>query len=423
MHPREGEAYPHAAWRTRLMAGNAFLRSGADKVFDGFVRAVGAALDVPMAMLAFEHADQWHVRAALGPMPELFARESSPCTVVAQTGVTFAITDLAADHRFRAAETNGQPTRFRGYAGVPVVLRGGRILGCLSAIDAVPRRFDDAERAVLEAMGSALAANIEHRLGLPCIAWAKASFLAGALEHTDDAVRIFRLDDGRIVDVTYQNRAALAGPGASTAELTEALGEVGGDVLRSGAREGSIVEMRARRFQIMGEDYAVTVERDITQHERLEQAFDDAAILARLVAERYASLATLSAIDAQRSDRRITQMLEFVLRESRMGTAVLAIRSGAERRVWEAHGEAALRVTIPSRFVEDALTTGASVRLAPSSDAASDARFSSESLVASDSHAVAICLGRAQTPNRDTAAPMDAGFLHLFMTIAAGNDV
>jgi hypothetical protein len=416
-----GEAHPHVAWRSRLMAGNAFLRSGADQIFDGFVRAVGAALGVPMAMLAFEHEDEWRVRAAIGPIPKRFARQASPCTIVAETGVAFAIGDLAGDHRFHAAGTDAARPMFRGYAGVPVALRGGRILGCLSAIDAVPRIFSDDECAVLEALGSALAANIERRLGLPSIAGAKASFLAGALEHTDDAVRIFRLDDDCIVDVTYQNRAALAGPGASTVELAEALGEAGGDILRAGARDGAIVEMRARRFQIMGEDYAVTVERDVTQHGRLEQAFDDAAVLARLVAERYASLATLSAIDAPRSDRRIHQMLEFVLRELRMGTAVFAIRSGSERRVWEAHGEAALRIAIPSRFIDAALTTGASVRLAPSSDAPSAARFSSESLLASESRVIAICLGRAHTPRRDMTVPMDVDFLRMFLTIAAGD--
>ena len=127
-------------------------------------------------------------------------------------------------------------------------------------------------------------------------------------------------------------------------ELAEALGEAGGDILRRGARDGSIVAMRARRFEIMGEEYAVTVARDVTQHERLEQAFDDAAVTARLVADRYAGLALLAAIDAPRSERRIHQLLEFALRELRMGTAVLAIRSGGERQVWEAHGEAALRV-------------------------------------------------------------------------------
>jgi hypothetical protein len=115
-------------------------------------------------------------------------------------------------------------------------------------------------------------------------------------------------------------------------------------------------------------------------------------------------------------------MLEFVLRELRMGTVIFTIRSGGERRVWEAHGEAALRVTIPSAFVDAALATGASIRLAPSDDAASEARFWSESLVASESHAVAICLGRAQTPPRDAAVAIDPGFLHLFMTIAAGDE-
>jgi hypothetical protein len=404
------------------MASNPFLRSGADPVFDGFVRAVGAALNVPMAMLAFEHGDEWLVRAAVGPMPERFARPLSPCTVVAETGVYFAVDDLASDRRFRSAVAGTRRAPCRGYAGVPVALRGGRILGCLSAFDTVPRVFRDEERALLEGLGSALAANIERRVGLPSIVGAKATVLASALEHTDDAVRIFRLDDGCIVDVTYQNRAALAAPGASMGELAEALGEAGGDILRRGARDGSIVAMRARRFEIMGEDYAVTVERDVTQHERLEQAFDDAAVLARLVADRYAGLALLAAIDAPRSERRIHQMLEFVLRELRMGTVIFTIRSGGERRVWEAHGEAALRVTIPSAFVDAALATGASIRLAPSDDAASEARFWSESLVASESHAVAICLGRAQTPPRDAAVAIDPGFLHLFMTIAAGDE-
>ena len=35
-----------------------------------------------------------------------------------------------------------------------------------------------------------------------------------------------------------------------------------------------------REREIMDEAYAVTVERDVTQHERVEQAFDDAVIAA-----------------------------------------------------------------------------------------------------------------------------------------------
>ena len=418
-----GDATAAAPWRTRMMEDNEFLTTGSDIVFDGFVRAVGAALSVPMAMIAFEQDDHWLVRASVGPVPERLSRLQSPCTVVVETGDYLAVRDIAADRRFESLESGPRHAPFRGYAGVPIALRGGRILGCLAAMDGVPRVFNEGERTLLEALGAAVAASIERRLGLPTIVRTKALLLSNALEHTDDAVRVFRLEDGCIVDVTYQNRAALAAPSVSMVELAEALDDEDGEVFRAGAHDGSLVEMQARRFEILDQTYAVTIERDVTQHERVEQAYDEAAIAARLQADRYADLAMLAAVDAPFSERRIRLVLDFLLREFRMGTAAFAIRSDGRQRLWEAQGNAALQAPIPREFIDAALAVRTSVRHVQLGEPATAARFSGESLVGSGSYSVAICLGRAHAPARDAAAPLDGEILRRCMLIAAGDAI
>lgn len=403
----------------RLTRGNAFLTTDSDAFFDGVMRAAGAALGVPMAAVAFEQDDDWLVRASLGGMPDRLAREGSPFTVVAETGDYFAVSDLVGDERFRSFRNSVSDGPARGYAGIPIALRGGRVMGCLAVIDRAPRVFSEDEIALLESLGNAISANIERRLGLPAIGRPKAMLLASALEHTSDPIRILRIQDAGIVDLMYQNRAAVDAPSVSMLELDEALRDEDEDALRAGAQPGSLAEMRARRFEVLGETYAVTVERDVTKHARLEEAFDHAASVARELTNRYADLALIASADAPHSERRISKVLDFVLREFRMGTAIFSIDSGGSRRHWEARGEKALGVAIPEEFVDAALANETSVRLVRMSES-NEATFSSESMVVSGSHAVALCLGRARTTVRCPSIRLDAALLRTCLTIAAG---
>ena len=116
-------------------------------------------------------------------------------------------------------------------------------------------------------------------------------------------------------------------------------------------------------------------------------------------------------------------MLDFLLREFRMGTAAFAIRSDGRQRLWEAQGNAALQAPIPREFIDAALAVRTSVRHVQLGEPATAARFSGESLVGSGSYSVAICLGRAHAPARDAAAPLDGEILRRCMLIAAGDAI
>jgi hypothetical protein len=253
------------------------------------------------------------------------------------------------------------------------------------------------------------------------------ALLVTAMDEISDAVHLFRIDETSTLTRLYQNRAAAAAPEVSFAEITEALTD-GGAVLRAGTRRDSVCEMRARYFTSFAGRFAVAIERDVTERDRLERAYDDAALRAQHRAERYARLCRLVGQPWPARDDRISAILEFALRETHMGSALLLRRVGSVVRVWRMAGDPALEIGIPASLSRAAHHPGSGLVGVPWPGAPCAARFSFSCVGLGTDERVLLALGRAHA--RPSAEERDAPrfvaeFLALCATMAgagAGGD-
>jgi len=217
--------------------------------------------------------------------------------------------------------------------------------------------------------------------------------LHAALEVSDDALRVFRIADDAELDLYYQNRIAEISPEVSGAELREAFVSDDGTILRGGLRADSVVELQARRFAVGAEQFVVTTERDVTQRDRIERGYEEAATLATERADRYLRLGFLFAEPAATQADRIRRVLGFVLRELKMGSALFAVTRGAPLRSWSVLGDPSRRTEIPDSFVRSAFETAEARHGIPWKLAAAEARFSSVWVQRGESERAVLCLG------------------------------
>jgi len=82
------------------------------------------------------------------------ARDHSVCTRIVYSGEPLTIEDLAAHPAFRDLPYVSGPPYFRFYAGTPLEIQPGVVVGALCMLDFHPRRLTEAEYSVLSHMGS-----------------------------------------------------------------------------------------------------------------------------------------------------------------------------------------------------------------------------------------------------------------------------
>lgn len=123
---------------------------------DALLDAARAEFDVPMAALTLVGEDRQTAVAARGFDAPLDApRAESFCRRPVANGRPLYVEDAREDPRFRGAAFVAGPFGLRFYAGAPVRLADGHVLGALCLIDTRPRRMPEPARLRLLAMAAA----------------------------------------------------------------------------------------------------------------------------------------------------------------------------------------------------------------------------------------------------------------------------
>jgi PAS domain S-box-containing protein len=132
--------------------------------FDALVRAAAAVCNVPVSLISLvDHDRQWF-KANYGlPGTTETPREIAFCAQTVALGEAFEVEDAASHPQFAENPlVTGQPN-IRFYAGVPVRLTDGAVVGTLCVIDRIPRRLDAQQREVLKQLGVAVSQALEGR--------------------------------------------------------------------------------------------------------------------------------------------------------------------------------------------------------------------------------------------------------------------
>jgi diguanylate cyclase (GGDEF)-like protein/PAS domain S-box-containing protein len=121
-----------------------------EKAFDNITRLAAQICRTPLAVLTLSGRERQWFEAEAGVEITDIPHALSFCTLAAREPGLIQIPDLTLDTCFQDSPlvTGGVPFRF--YAGVPLVTRGGHVLGTLSIFDHSPRTLSDKQRTGLE---------------------------------------------------------------------------------------------------------------------------------------------------------------------------------------------------------------------------------------------------------------------------------
>ena len=125
-----------------------------DPAFDRVTKKLTRLLDVPIALVTLVDRDRQFFASQTGLPDDLAAsretpREVSVCSQVVSGNAPLVVADLQRDRRF-ANNPLLREKGLRSYAGVPLRLADGPVLGSLCVLDRKPRTFSDREMHILQ---------------------------------------------------------------------------------------------------------------------------------------------------------------------------------------------------------------------------------------------------------------------------------
>jgi two-component system cell cycle sensor histidine kinase/response regulator CckA len=157
-----------AGERLAAMARTALLDTPPEEAFDRLTRMAARLLGAPVSLLTLVTDDRQFFKSAMG-LPEPWAsRRSAPlshsfCRQVVVSGEPLIVEDT---RRHPLLRSNPAVREFGwiAYAGVPVVARGGFVVGSFSVVDGMPRLWSERDVALLRDLAACVATEIELRL-------------------------------------------------------------------------------------------------------------------------------------------------------------------------------------------------------------------------------------------------------------------
>ena len=128
--------------------------------FDRATRLASALFKVPVALVSLIDMNRQWFKSRVGMDLTEAPRETSFCAHAVAARTMLVIPDALADNRFADNPIVTGPPRVRFYAGMPLRLPNGHIVGTLCILDYRPRDLSGTERSLL----ADLAATVEAEL-------------------------------------------------------------------------------------------------------------------------------------------------------------------------------------------------------------------------------------------------------------------
>jgi GAF domain-containing protein len=137
--------------------------------FDRVVHFAAAEFDMPIVLVSMIDRNRQWFKARVGLDVCETDREISFCGHAIVDPALFIIPDALADARFADNPLVVGEPRIRFYAGAPLQLPGGQIVGTLCMIDRKPRELDELDRAIFGSLrdlvlGELIGQSAEHEV-------------------------------------------------------------------------------------------------------------------------------------------------------------------------------------------------------------------------------------------------------------------
>jgi two-component sensor histidine kinase len=168
----------HNEERLAALGALGLLDTPAEAGFDSVTAFICRALDVPTSLVSLVDRDRQWFKSANGFDEPETALESSVCAYVVLEDDLLEIRDLTQDPRTARNPLVAQSDGIRFYAGAPLRLSDGQVMGALCAIDVKPRELTDIQRETLIVLADQVVAQMELKQAL-----ANAETLRKEIDH------------------------------------------------------------------------------------------------------------------------------------------------------------------------------------------------------------------------------------------------
>lgn len=126
------------------------LGTGPEESFDRIAAIAAALFHVPVVQIGFFNGHARWLKAAIGVPLSVMPRGQSLCQHAADTDGTLVITDARENPAFQALPAVSGPPGIRFYAGTPIRMPEGTVVGTLCIADTIVRDLSAREQALLE---------------------------------------------------------------------------------------------------------------------------------------------------------------------------------------------------------------------------------------------------------------------------------
>ena len=179
--------------RLQILRSYGLLDSPAEESFDRITRLAARVFGAPIALISLVDEERQWFKSRVGLSVCETSRDLSFCDYSVRSGEVFVVPDTHLDPRFaHNALVTGEP-HIRFYAGAPLHVEEGAVLGALCLIDTKPREFSAQDEAQLRDLAAMVVDEIVLRRN--------ESLYRSLIEGGSDIVTIF---DGNGV-VSYQS--------------------------------------------------------------------------------------------------------------------------------------------------------------------------------------------------------------------------
>ncbi|NVO13320.1 MAG: EAL domain-containing protein [Rhodoplanes sp.] len=154
---------PNEEERLAALRRYAVLDTAPEECFDRITRLVTLMTGVPISAISFVDQDRQWFKSRVGLSTEQTTRDVAFCAHAILGDTPLVIEDALGDTRFCDNPLVLAENGVRFYAGAPIQTPDGFNVGVLCAIDHAPRRFDDAQVAILRELAAMVATELKLR--------------------------------------------------------------------------------------------------------------------------------------------------------------------------------------------------------------------------------------------------------------------
>ena len=226
----------HEAARLDELQRCGILDTPAEPVFDDLARLAAQLCGTPIAVISFMDRDRQWFKSRYGLEDSEYPRHNTFCAQVILEDDLFIVPDPVRDERFVSSPAVVGPAQARFYAGAPLRMPSGHVLGALSVLDRRPRTLRPGQKESLRALARQVVAQLELRRSIAELerAAVERARTEAALRKSEDrfhefmnnspAVAYIKDESGRFVYVNAQTAKRFQIPaegwiGRSDAEL------------------------------------------------------------------------------------------------------------------------------------------------------------------------------------------------------------